>query len=72
MFLQENELSLMQPDAFPDTVTGQVATIKDRDTGLITGNELSVNPDLDLFVARIMYGIVSTSRRVMPGLGIQW
>lgn len=51
--LQEREVSVMKPYAFPDAVAYQEPSVEHRDLGFVTGEELPVDVDLNRGVSLV-------------------
>ena len=51
--VEEGELTVVEPDALPDAVAHEVAAVEDRDPCLLPREELPVDIDEDVVVARV-------------------
>ena len=61
MAVQEGEAVMVQAEALPDAVPDQEPAVKNRDSGLVAGEELAVYVHLHRGVALVGQGLVGAS-----------
>jgi len=58
MIIEKWDVAFIEPEPLPDTITQHEAAVVDRDLGIISMDDLTVDIDHDVVVARILLGFV--------------